>query len=97
MGYTTGACAAAAAKAALLSLSGKEVQPERVEIPFHNGERHSMDIAFVRRKEAGVEAAVVKDAGDDPDITDGALVVAFVDWGKGEEIVFLAGEGVGTV
>ncbi len=97
LGYTTGACAAAAAKAALrYLLEGKEPSGH-AEIPFPNGERHILPIAFVRRKETGVEAAVVKDAGDDPDITNGSLVVSYVEWGKGEDVVFAAGDGVGTV
>jgi cobalt-precorrin-5B (C1)-methyltransferase len=97
LGYTTGACAAAAAKAALLCLLGKEVPPEGVEIPFPNGERFRLPVAYARREGARAEAAVVKDAGDDPDITDGAAVVASVEWVGGEEIVFAAGDGVGVV
>ena len=98
LGFTTGACAAAAAKAALLALSGEPSHRELVEIPFPNGERHALPIAFVERKGSGVEAAVVKDAGDDPDITDGAVVVVLVEWIQGEDIVvFTAGDGVGKV
>ena len=96
LGFTTGACAAAAAKAALCTLMGDGQIPETMEIPFPNGERHQLPIAFVRSATEGFEAGVVKDAGDDPDITHGALVISHVTWGeKGVELV--AGEGVGTV
>jgi len=97
MGYTTGTCAAAAAKAALLSLMGKEIPKGEVEIPFPDGGRVSLPIVYARRRGNGAEAAVVKDAGDDPDITDGAAVVASVEWVEVEEIVFAAGDGVGVV
>ncbi len=98
LGFTTGACAAAAAKAAMLALSSEPSHLDWVEIPFPNGERHALPIAFVERKGSGVEAGVIKDAGDDPDITDGAMVVVFVEWEQGEnDVVFAAGAGVGTV
>lgn len=97
LGYTTGACAAAAARAALLCLLGNAAQPGEVEIPFPGGERHSLPVAFAGRKGRGAEAAVRKDAGDDPDITNGSLVLALVEWGQAEDVVFAAGDGVGTV
>jgi cobalt-precorrin-5B (C1)-methyltransferase len=97
LGYTTGACAAAAAKAALRALIGGTEQPAEIEIPFPGGERHSLPVVFVRRGVHGAEAAVRKDAGDDPDITNGSLVQAFVEWGGGKDVAFAAGDGVGTV
>ena len=60
MGYTTGTCAAAAAKAALLSLMGKEIPKGEVEIPFPDGGRVSLPIVYARRRGNGAEAAVVK-------------------------------------
>lgn len=96
LGYTTGACAAAAAKAAVqVLLEGAELRT--VEIPFPRGERHALPLVFARRKGHGAEAAVRKDAGDDPDITHEALVVVFVEWTERDDVVFAAGEGVGTV
>lgn len=97
LGYTTGACAAAAAKAALQALIGDTEQPTEVEIPFPGGERHSLPVVFVWQRVHGAEAAVLKDAGDDPDITNGSLVQAFVEWGGEKDVVFVAGSGVGTV
>lgn len=95
-GYTTGSCAAAAAKAALLLLAeGRAVTA--VEIPLPGGTRVALPIASVRPVDGGAEAAVVKDGGDDPDVTNGALIQATVTWTGGEGVDFLAGEGVGTV
>lgn len=94
-GYTTGACAAAAAKAAVLGLLGRP-HPGRVEIPFPDGSRHSFELC---RFGTGL-ATVVKDAGDDPDVTNGAEIGAEVRWldEPGHEPVALVnGPGVGVV
>jgi cobalt-precorrin-5B (C1)-methyltransferase len=78
-GYTTGACAAAAAKAAVLELlsyeSGvkKSVKIRNVDIPFPDGSRVKFK---VHNSELFSSASVIKDAGDDPDITNGAEIVA---------------------
>jgi cobalt-precorrin-5B (C1)-methyltransferase len=95
-GYTTGSCAAAAAKAAVRLLAGGWVV-ERLEIPLPGGVRIVLPIVYSRITESGAEAAVRKDAGDDPDVTNGALIQASVAWNEGEEVEFSAGEGVGTV
>jgi len=97
MGFTTGACAAAASKAALIRLMGDTGPLDRVALRFATGICHHLPIAFARSIEGGAEAAVVKDAGDDPDVTHGALVVATVQWTEAQSIVFRAGDGVGTV
>jgi cobalt-precorrin-5B (C1)-methyltransferase len=95
-GYTTGSCAAAAAKAAVRLLAdGRAV--ERLEIPLPGGARCELPLVYSRLTERGAEAAVRKDAGDDPDVTHGALIVASVAWNGGDEVEFSAGEGVGTV
>ncbi len=72
-GYTTGACAAAAAKAALLVLCGGSA-PEAVEIPFPDGSRHRFELCRCRKNGGTALASVVKDAGDDPDVTNGAEI-----------------------
>ncbi len=95
-GYTTGSCAAAAAKAAALLLAeGRTV--EEVTIPLPGSRRVTLPLAYVRRNGDGAEAAVVKDAGDDPDVTNGAVVAASLVWIGGADVEFSAGEGVGTV
>jgi cobalt-precorrin-5B (C1)-methyltransferase len=94
-GMTTGTCAAAAAKAAVAVLLGGNA-PAAVEIRLPAGERISVPVLSAAKKGGGAEAAVVKDAGDDPDITNGVTVTAFVEWSAGD-ITFCAGDGVGTV
>jgi cobalt-precorrin-5B (C1)-methyltransferase len=98
-GWTTGTCAAAAAKAAAEALVSGEPQARvDVKLPKKGAERR---IEFeVERCELGgswAEAVVVKDAGDDPDVTDGAHLTARVSW-RGEPGLELdRGEGVGLV
>jgi len=95
-GYTTGSCAAAAAKAAVRLLVGGRVT-ERLEIPLPGGARTALPLVYARLTGSGAEAAVLKDAGDDPDVTNGALIRASVAWSGGDDIEFSAGEGMGTV
>jgi cobalt-precorrin-5B (C1)-methyltransferase len=96
-GWTTGACATAAAKAAYLGWqTGEFVEP--VEIALPGGARPAFSLALTESFEGGARAGVVKDAGDDPDVTHGALLIASVrDGAPGSGVTFRAGEGVGTV
>lgn len=96
-GYTTGACAAAAAKGAVLCLLGRE-HPGQVHIPFPDGSRHAFDLC--RFGGTTALATVVKDAGDDPDVTNGAEIGAVARWLPASEedpIVLVNGSGVGVV
>jgi cobalt-precorrin-5B (C1)-methyltransferase len=95
-GYTTGSCAAAAAKAAVWFLAKGRVTGS-VEIPLPDGRRRRLTVDHVRWKEGGAEAAVRKDAGDDPDVTHGALIKIHVAWTESSDVEFVAGDGVGTV
>ena len=96
-GWTTGACATAAAKAAGAALLGGDF-PDPVEITLPRGQRVAFALAETRRAPGAATAGVVKDAGDDPDVTHGALVRATVRAAPaGAGIVFRAGPGVGTV
>lgn len=131
-GFTTGACATAAAKAALLALLGCEVG-ETVDILFPDGETLSLPVELLNprsgaagaglveksgflvagapdrhegsdfalgkppRKGDSATAIVVKDAGDDPDVTHGRQIVATVAFSDEPGIHFLQGEGVGRV
>ena len=96
-GWTTGTCAAAAAKAAFAALVTGEF-PDPVEVTLPRGERPSFALAMTRKDRASASAGVIKDAGDDPDVTHGALIVATVRAGAlGAGVTFRAGEGVGTV
>lgn len=96
-GWTTGACATAAAKAAFTALATGDF-PDPVTITLPRGERPAFALAESRFEGETAVAAVVKDAGDDPDVTHGALIRVRVRRGPpGGGIVFRAGEGVGTV
>ena len=96
-GWTTGTCAAAAAKAAYAALVTGEF-PDPVEVTLPRGERPSFALAMTHMDDGAATAGVVKDAGDDPDVTHGALVCATVRAGAvGGGVIFRAGEGVGTV
>jgi cobalt-precorrin-5B (C1)-methyltransferase len=96
-GWTTGTCATAAAKAAYEALlTGAFPDPVAVTLP--GGQRPSFALATTARGNRSATAGVVKDAGDDPDVTHGALILATVRPGApGTGVGFHAGEGVGTV
>jgi cobalt-precorrin-5B (C1)-methyltransferase len=92
-GWTTGSCATAAAKAAFLAMTGRPVDGF-VSIMLPNGN----ETAFALAEQGAASAAVIKDAGDDPDVTHGALVrVSIEPLEAGSGVHFAAGEGVGTV
>jgi cobalt-precorrin-5B (C1)-methyltransferase len=96
-GWTTGACATAATKAAYTALLTGEF-PDPVTITLPRG--HTPSFALTRERLVIDEAAasITKDAGDDPDVTHGAVITATVRSGApGSGVVFLAGDGVGTV
>ncbi len=96
-GWTTGACATAAAKAAFLALAG-EGFPDPVTIRLPKGQTPSFPLARLEAGPGWARAGVIKDAGDDPDVTDKALVLATLRArGDGRGIRFRAGAGVGTV
>lgn len=95
-GFTTGTCAAAAAKAAALALC-EGAQPKQVDVPLPNGDRVTLSIAEVVHEATRAEAAVRKDAGDDPDVTHGLLIRASVEFTRGHDIELRAGDGVGTI
>jgi cobalt-precorrin-5B (C1)-methyltransferase len=103
-GYTTGACAAAAAKAATLMLI-KGVAQAQVDIPFPDGTRVTFQLCACRWSDpthTATLAAVIKDAGDDPDVTNGAQIEAEVRFTpqpqkQDEQIIIAGGTGIGTV
>ncbi|MDY6910797.1 MAG: cobalt-precorrin-5B (C(1))-methyltransferase [Chloroflexota bacterium] len=95
-GYTTGSCAAAAARAAAIALL-EQTMIEEVGISLPDGQRVQFklnDCAFDIRE---ASCSVIKNAGDDPDITDGAEVRAAVCWKDDPGIAIEGGEGVGMV
>ena len=96
LGYTTGSCAAAAAKAAArMLLTGREKTAVTLHTP--KGMDLSLSVQDIRREEGAVSCAIVKDGGDDPDITAGALIYARVSRIPERDVEIDGGFGVGRV
>ena len=95
-GLTTGSCATATSLAAARLLLGKAAL-DAVDIVLPKGKRVTMRLEFCRLTEQGAEAGTVKDAGDDPDVTHGALLYSQVRLLDAPGVSFVAGPGVGTV
>jgi len=102
-GFTTGSAAAAAARAAtLFALTGETLQTVDIPLPPPHEGRLDIPVASVINDDLGVRAAVVKDGGDDPDATHGALIEAHVTLdpafsGVGPHVLIGGGRGVGRV
>lgn len=96
-GWTTGACATAATTAAYAALLTGEF-PDPVSITLPRGQQPSFALAGEQLGDGWAMAAIVKDAGDDPDVTHLALVRSTVRAGvPGSGVQFFAGPGVGTI
>ncbi|WP_278251559.1 cobalt-precorrin-5B (C(1))-methyltransferase [Streptomyces griseocarneus] len=96
-GWTTGACATAATTAAYTALLTGEF-PDPVTITLPKGQTPAFALAAEEKSAGRAMAAIVKDAGDDPDVTHGALIRASLRiLPAGSGVVFRAGPGVGTV
>ncbi len=96
MGYTTGSCAAAAAKAAAWMLLGGTEVPE-VKLMTPKGIALCLEVLDARVTADGASCAIRKDAGDDPDVTDGLKIYAEVKRTEKAGIEIDGGEGVGRV
>ncbi len=98
-GWTTGACATAAARAAFVALhTGQFPDPVTIILPGGRQVAFALCRQSLAQDATGAMASVIKDAGDDPDVTHGAEVCASVAWAEpGSGLYFRAGEGVGTV
>jgi len=96
-GWTTGACATAATKAAYAALLTGDF-PDPVVIKLPRGETPSFALALEGKGEGWARAGIIKDAGDDPDVTHLCTVISTVRFAaKGTGITFRAGLGIGTV
>ena len=95
-GYTTGACAAAAARAAAIVLLGQKAL-EQVSIDLRGVGTTVFNIYKCSFDSSQASCSVIKDAGDDPDITHGAEICTAISWTNQPGITIIAGEGVGTV
>lgn len=95
-GYTTGTCAAAAAKAAAATLFSGEIYRE-IGLTLPGGEHIILEPVILEVLPETVHCGIIKDAGDDPDITDGMMVCVRVSKTEGWETVIDGGEGIGRV
>jgi cobalt-precorrin-5B (C1)-methyltransferase len=95
-GWTTGTCASAAAKAAATALRDQAAQ-RTVEVALPGGRRVAFDVESCVYDLRQATAVVVKDAGDDPDVTHGAHLTATVRWRAEPGVALDGGEGVGVV
>ncbi|NLN97624.1 MAG: cobalamin biosynthesis protein CbiD [Eubacteriaceae bacterium] len=95
-GYTTGSCATAAAKGAVTSLLSGQLCSE-VTIDTPKGWPLTLELIDCEFTEEWARCGVQKDAGDDPDVTDGLQIYVRAELTDQEGIQLLAGEGVGTV
>lgn len=94
-GWTTGACATAAVRASLEQLWGSQRVPE-IQITLPRGEQPTFVVAHRAFGNDWVEIGITKDAGDDPDVTHGSMIIARVREG-GSGVTFYAGDGVGYI
>jgi len=95
-GYTTGSCAAAAAKiAAYILINRQQINYAQINTP--SGEKLIIPVETEEVNENFVRCHVIKDSGDDPDITNGIRIVATVSYSNKPGIELRAGEGIGTV
>ena len=95
-GYSTGACATACTRAALMALITQE-EVAGAEITLPGGENVFFNIHTCVVAKTYARCATYKDGGDDPDVTHGAEIAVTVKFNDGGEVVFLPGEGVGMV
>jgi cobalt-precorrin-5B (C1)-methyltransferase len=95
-GWTTGTCASAAAKAAVSALRDQAGQ-DSVEVALPSGYRVRFPVDSCAYDPVQATAVVVKDAGDDPDVTHGAHLTARVRWRETPGAALEGGEGVGVV
>ncbi len=96
LGYTTGSCAAAAAKAAAwMLLTGR--RRELISLATPKGITLELDVREITRTENMVSCAIEKDSGDDPDVTKGTLIFAAVSRSDTPGVAIDGGVGVGRV
>ncbi len=97
-GYTTGACAAAASKAATLALLHQApVGRVTIQLPTRVQQDATFSPVEWRVTPSAARCGVIKDAGDDPDVTHGALICTTVAWQERPGLEIAGGEGVGVV
>ena len=96
-GWTTGTCATAAVNAAYTAIVTGAF-PERVSVITPGGKEADLEVAFTYQGQDWVKAGIIKDAGDDPDVTHGAMIIACLQQGLPQSgVTFTRGDGVGLI
>ena len=91
-GFTTGTCAAAASAGAVRALLGGE-QPKEIMVTLPGGEEICLKVENIESLASGIRCSIRKDAGDDPDITDGMLICSFAEVLEADSISGTSGSG----
>jgi cobalt-precorrin-5B (C1)-methyltransferase len=92
-GFTTGTCAAAASAGAVRALLGGE-QPKEIMVTLPGGEEICLKVENIESLASGIRCSIRKDAGDDPDITDGMLICSFAEVLEADSISGTSGSGL---
>ena len=96
-GWTTGTCATAAVNAAYTAMVTGAF-PKRVSVITPGGKQADLDVAFTDQGKDWVKAGIIKDAGDDPDVTHGAMIIACLRQGLPQSgVTFTRGDGIGLI
>ena len=96
-GWTTGTCATAAVNAAYTAMVTGAF-PERVSVITPGGKEADLEVAFTDQGQDWVKAGIIKDAGDDPDVTHGAMIIACLRQGLPQSgVTFTRGDGIGLI
>ena len=96
-GWTTGTCATAAVNAAYTAMVTGAC-PERVSVITPGGKEADLEVAFNDQGQDWVKAGIIKDAGDDPDVTHGAMIIACLRQGLPQSgVTFTRGDGIGLI
>ena len=96
-GWTTGTCATAAVNAAYTAIVTGAF-PERVSVITPGGKEADLEVAYTDQGKDWVKAGIIKDAGDDPDVTHGAIIIACLRQGLPQSgVTFTRGDGIGLI
>ena len=96
-GWTTGTCATAAVNAAYTAMVTGAF-PERVSVITPGGKEADLEVAFIDQGQDWAQAGIIKDAGDDPDVTHGAMIIACLRQGLRQSgVTFTRGDGIGLI
>jgi cobalt-precorrin-5B (C1)-methyltransferase len=96
-GWTTGTCATAAVNAAYTAMVTGAF-PERVSVITPGGKEADLEVAFIDQGQDWAQAGIIKDAGDDPDVTHGAMIITCLRQGVPQSgVTFTRGDGIGLI